>query len=210
MVNNCSVDRQARIMAAQEASVPILADLAQLGIRIESLSVLVNKTIDYRIAVPLLLRWLPQVSNMDVKETIVRALTVKWAKGVAAQPLVEEFRKAPEAEALGLKWAIANALSVVADDSVFGDLTELVRDKRHGRAREMLVVAFGNMKDPGAVDILIGLLNDEQVAGHALIALRKLAPLQAQSAVERFLDHPKDWIRNEARRALNEIHKRAA
>ncbi len=209
MVNNHSMDRQARIVAAQQAAAPILADLAQLGIRIESLSVLVNKSIDYRIAIPLLLRWLPQVSNVDVKETIVRALAVKWAKGVAAPPLIEEFRRAPEAEELGLKWAIANTLSVVADDSVFGDITELVRDRQHGRAREMLAVALGNMKDSRVADILIELLDDAQVAGHALTALRKLAPPQARSAVERLLDHPKDWIRNEARRALNEIRKKS-
>lgn len=210
MVKHRLTDREARIAAFDRTSMPILAELAKLGIRVESLDDLVNKPIDYRVTIPLLLKWLPKVSNLDVKETLVRALTVKWAKPMAARPLIEEFRKAPEAEELGLKWAIGNALSEVADDSVFDDIVGLVRDKRHGRAREMLAVALGNMKDPRAVDVLIELLDDEEVAGHAVLALRKLAPPEARSAIERFVDHPKTWVRNEARRALAKIDKKLA
>ena len=173
------------------------------------MSDLVNRPIDYQIAIPLLLKWLPQVGNLAVKETLVRALTVKWAKPVAAQPLIEEFRKAPDTSELGLKWAIANALSEVADASVFDDIVGLLRDVRHGRAREMLAVALGNMKEPRAVSVLVELLDDEQVAGHAVTALRKIAPPQARSAIERFIDHPKTWVRNEARRALAKIDKKS-
>ena len=45
------------------------------------------------------------------------------------------------------KWAIGAALWVVADDGVFEQVVELVQDKRHGKAREMLAVALGNMRD---------------------------------------------------------------
>jgi hypothetical protein len=198
------------VAAAHQVSLPILAELAQIGVRVGALADLVNKPIDYQVAIPVLLKWLPKVDNLGVKEIIVRALTVKWAKPVAARPLIQEFRKAPETEELGLKWTVANALSEVADASVFDDIVELVRDERHGRAREMLAVALGNMKDPRAVNVLIELLDDEQVAGHALLALRKLAPPEARSAIEPFADHPKTWIRNEARRALAKIDKKTS
>lgn len=234
MVKNQESNREALIAASRRAEAPILAELVQLGfqlervsdlysklrsdvfdtdekvLQVERVSDLYRKPIDYRAAIPVLLKWLPQASNLDVKETLVRALTVKWAKPVAARPLIEEFRKAPETEESGLKWAIGNALSVVADASVLDDIVELVRDKRHGRAREMLAVALSNMKDPQAVDVLIGLLDDEEVAGHALVALRKLAPPEARSAIERFVDHPKTWVRNEARRALAKVDKKLA
>jgi len=208
MVNRKSTDREARIAAARKASEPILAELAQVGVRVESLSDLVNKPIDYQVTIPLLLKWLPQVTNIAVRETIIRALTVKWAKPMAAQPLIEEFCKVTDTEEPGLKWAIANALSEVADASVFEDIVELVRDKRHGRAREMLAAALAKTKDPRAVDVLIELLDDEEVAGHAVYALRLLAPPKAQAALERFVDHPKTWVRNEARRALAKIDKK--
>lgn len=234
MVKNQGSNREALIAASRRAEAPILAELAQLGFQLEWVSDLYSKLrssvfdtdekvlqvervedlyrkpIDYRAAIPVLLKWLPLVSNLDVKETLVRALTVKWAKPVAARPLIEEFRKAPETEELGLKWAIGNALSEVVDASVFDDIVELVRDRRHGRAREMLAVALGNMKEPRAVDVLIELLDDEEVAGHALWALRKLAPPEARSAIERFVDHPETWVRNEARRALAKIDKKLA
>ncbi len=209
MVNRLLSDREMRIIANRRASEPILAELSELGVRIESLSELVNTNVDYQVAIPLLLDWLPRVSNLDVKETLVRALTVKWAKPIAAIPLIEEFQNAPMS-AESFKWAIGNALSVVADDSVFDEIVALVQDKRHGRAREMLAVALGNMKNPKAVEVLIGLLDDEEVAGHALSALRKLAPPEAREAIEPFVDHPKTWIRNEAKRALEKIDKKVA
>ena len=40
------------------------------------------------------------------------------------------------------------------------------------------------------------------------MALRKLGSLEAQSAIERFVDHPKAWVRREARRALIEMSKK--
>jgi HEAT repeat protein len=210
MVEKRSLDLQAHIAAYQREVAPILVDLAKLGVHVDSLDPLINTAVDYRVAVPLLISWLPRVSYLPVKESLVRALTLKEAKGVAAGPLVEEYRKAPAYEESSLKWTIGNALSVVADDSVFDDIAELVRNKQHGRAREMLAIALGNMKDPRAVPLLMEVLDDEQVAGHALAGLRKLAPAEARSKVEPFLNHPKTWVRKEAQRTLKAIDRKAA
>jgi HEAT repeat protein len=231
MVKRQESNREALIAASRRAAVPILAELAQLGFQLKGLSDLYRKLrsdifdtgnkilqveraedlyrkpIDYRAAIPILLKWLPLVDDEAVKWELVDALSIKWAKPIAARPLIEEFRKAPQ-EKMNFKWSIANALSEVADASVFDEIVELVRDKQHGRAREMLAVALGNIEDPRAVSVLIELLDDEQVAGHALLALRKLAPPEARSAIERFVDHPKTWVRNEARRALVKIDKK--
>jgi len=226
-------ERQARIASSRRAEAPILAELAQVGIHIRTLgdltsrlrsevfetgevvlpikqlSDLYREPIDYRAGIPILLKWLPLVDNLNVKWAIVDALAWKWAKPMAARPLIEEFCKAPM-EKLGFKWSIANALSEVADASVFDDIVELVRDKRHGRAREMLAVALAKTKNPRAVDVLIELLDDEEIAGHAVYALRLLALPEARSALERFVDHPKTWVRNEARQALAKIDKKLA
>jgi hypothetical protein len=210
MVEKRSRDLQAHITAYQREVAPILVDLARLGIHVDSLDPLINTAMDYRVAIPLLISWLPQVSYPPVKESLARALTLKEAKGVAARPLVEEYRNVPGEEESSLKWAIGNALSMVADDTVYTDIVELVRDKRHARDREMLAIALGNMKNPQAVDVLIELLDDEQVAGHALMGLRKLAPPEARSKVEPFLNHPKTWVRKEAQLALKAIDRKAA
>lgn len=208
MVKNNS-PREALKVAYRRESEPILADLRKMNIQLDSLDEMVNGTIDYQIAIPILLEWLHRVSNFDVKETLVRALTVKWAKPIAATSLINEFQKTPQSEEFGLKWAICNAISVVADDSVFDEIVNLVRDRRHGRSREMLAVALGNMKDLRAVEVLVELLDDDEVSGHALIALRKLAPPEAKKAIEPFVDHPKTWIANEAKHALQKIDNKS-
>jgi len=86
---------------------------------------------------------------------------------------------------------VGDALSVVADDSVFEDIVNKAQDRQHTRAREMAVVAPGNMKDPPSVDVLIELLEDEEVAGHALLAPGKLKAGKAKPYIEPFLNHEK-------------------
>ncbi len=199
--------RQQLIREYREAAAPVLADLARAGIEADSIDELYNRALNYRPAIPVLLHWLHRVQNDDVKEDIARALTVRWAKPSGARPLIEEFRKAQDPQGTGLKWAMGNALSEVADDSVFDQIVELVRDKRHGRAREMLALALGNMRNPKAVDILVELLDDEEMAGHAVMGLGKLKAKRAKPHIERFLSHPKAWIRREAKRALAKIDR---
>ena len=199
--------RQRIIAINRQASAPLLTDLAQAGFDLEWVSDLYSKKLNYKDAIPVLLQWLPRIENLDVKEDIVRALSVPWAKPVATRTLVSEFRKMQNESNTGIKWAIANALSVVADDSVFTEIVDLVGDPRHGKAREMLAFSLGNMKDPRSQDVLISLLDDDEVAGHAIVALGKLKSKKAYSAIKRFLTHPKTWIRKEAKKALARIDK---
>lgn len=199
--------RQRTIAINKQAEIPILEDLALAGFQIEWVSDLYSKRLNYKDAIPILLRWLPRVENLDVKETIVRALSVPWAKPMAAPTLVAEFHKMENESNTGIKWAIANALSVVADDNVFADIVDLVQDIQHGPARVMLALALGNMKTSSAQDVLIDLLEDDLVAGQAIIALGKLKSQKAYSKIERFSSHPKAWIRKEAKKALARIEK---
>jgi HEAT repeat protein len=145
-----------------------------------------------------------------VKESIVRHLSTKYARPVAARPLIDEFENVTGDQSDDVKWVIGNALDVVADDTVFDDIVRLARTKRHGYARQMIVAALGNMKDTRAVAVLVELLDDEEVAGQALVGLRKLAPIEARQHVERFVDHPTTWVRNEAKKALAKIEKKQA
>jgi HEAT repeat protein len=53
-------------------------------------------------------------------------------------------------------------------------------------------------------------LDDEDVAGHAVDALGRLRAPEALSHLDRFLQHPKAWIRKEAKKAINRIEKEQA
>ncbi len=163
--------RQQIIKINKRDSTPVLKELSKVGIQVEWISDLYSQKLINKKCIPILLHWLPLVENKDVKEDIVRALSIPWAKPIAAPVLIKEFRKLRNFEFQGLKWAIGNALAVVADDTVFTDIVDLVSDRRYGRSREMLVVALGNMKDLRSQHILINLLEDDEVVGYAIMAL---------------------------------------
>lgn len=179
--------------------------------KVDSVFDLVNTRRSYKEAIPMLMELLPTIQEPWIKEGVVRALAVKEAVGEeVARAMIREF-EAIDPSALpveqGLKWAIANTLSVIARDPVFEEVAALARERQHGKAREMLAVALGNMRDPRAVGVLVELLGDEEVAGHALMALGKLKAQGAKAAIERFRDHPKPWVRKEAERALAKIQR---
>jgi hypothetical protein len=189
-------------------AIPILRDLASAGFHVDTIAELYNQRLHYKKAIPILLSWLPRIADPAVKESVIRALSVRWARPAAALPLVREFRQAPDSSIDSMRWAIANALSVVADDAVFDEIVRLVRDRRYGKDREMLAVALGNMKNPQAVSVLLELLDDEQVVGHAVMAIGKLKARDARSAVEKLALHPKKWIRKEVEKTLRRIDSR--
>jgi len=199
--------RQARIAVNKEAAVPIVKELVAAGFPVDAVADLHNKRLDYQTAIPILLAWLPKMQNLDVKQDIVRCLSVPYAKPLAAGPLIDEFRRAEDDSPTGLRWVIGNALEVVADDAVLDDMMELARDRRYGKAREMLVVGLGNMNDERVIPLLFDLLKDDEVSGHAIMALGKLTPTVARSHVEPFLKHANAWVRKEAKKTMEKIDK---
>jgi hypothetical protein len=54
---------------------------------------------------------------------------------------------------------------------VFEEIAALVQDRRYGKARQMVVLGLARSTDPRAVPLLVGLLGDEDVAAHAVMAL---------------------------------------
>jgi hypothetical protein len=200
-------EQEENIKEYRQAAAPVLAALSEIGFNVDSIGDLRRMRIKYERAVPVLLQWLPEITDPRVKEDIVRTLSVPWAQPCAARPLINEFERVADPTGTDLRWAIGNALEVVADESVLDELLRLAADRRYGRAREMVVLGLGKMKDPRAVNVLIDLLFDEEVAGHAVMALGKLRATAARTHVERFLNHPKTWVRKEAKKALASIDK---
>jgi HEAT repeat protein len=154
--------------------------------------------------VPVLLEWLPRIDDIPAKESVIRALSVPWARPQAIEPLVREFEQSDDEV---LRWAIGNALEAIADDRVLDDLERIVRDSCYGKSREMVVVALGNMKkrrDDG-LRLLTELLDDDDLVQHALLGLEKLGDPRAIPAVERLLEHDDRWIRTCAKKTLEKL-----
>jgi hypothetical protein len=139
-------------------------DLRAVGLPISDLWELVNAKTQFKAAIPVLIDWLrnverrvPGPDQATVREGLVRALSVPAARPGAAPALIEEFRRASDRSETGLGWVVGNALSVVADDSVFDEIAALVQDSGYGKARQMIVLGLGRSKDPRAVPPVVGL-----------------------------------------------------
>jgi len=192
------------------ATPPDLArDLRAVGLPVSDVWDLVNAKAQYKAAIPVLIDWLrnlelrvPRQDQARIREGLVRALSVPAARPGAAPVLIEEFRKASDPSETGLGWVVGNALSVVADDSVFDEIATLAQDAAYGKARQMIVLGLGRSKDPRVVPLLVDLLDDEDVAAHAVMALGRLRPAGVRPAVERLLGHPRALVRREAKKAL--------
>lgn|GEM_PF-280675 len=180
----------------------VLREVAEVGYSFDSLADLRTSGLRYREAVPVLLSGLQRATGQKVKGEIVRALSVPWAKPIATGPLIEQFRKVHDDTGMGLRWTVGNALEVVWDDARFDDLVALVRDESFGKAREMVVLGLGRSKKPEAGQVLVELLGDPIVSGHAVKALRKLKVPAARPGLEQMLSDERAWVRKEAERAL--------
>lgn len=132
-------------------------------------------------------------------ESIVRALTTPEVKGQASKKLIQLFVNKNDP---GFRWVVANALSVVANKDDYSAIVPLWRDRSYGKAREMLAEALRVTKHPSTFHDLVEGLQDEEVAGHAVMALRKLADRRAKAYIEPFLNHSEAWVRNEAKKAI--------
>jgi HEAT repeat protein len=187
-------------------------DIAHAGFLIEDVWDLVNTRVPYPAAIPVLLSWLDRVDT-DLpedawerdrfREALVRSLSVRAARGIAAPAMIREFHR--DGISGSCRWAAGNALHEVADNNVFEELLEIAEDRSCGPDRQMVVLGLGRFKDPRTVDVLIGLLDDEDVAGHAISALGKLRDPRSRTALEPFVEHPRTWWRNAAKKALARI-----
>jgi hypothetical protein len=207
--------REAAAAAFRESAKPVRAALRSAGLPDGGFGSFVSARgaeyfgepeFDHERAVPVLLECLPRTEDPRVKEAIVRHLSTKYAKPIAAGPLVEEFRRTP-ADQQALKWAIGNALDAVTDNDALPELLEWVRDQQHGSGRQMIVLRLGRApKRPEIAETLVDLLEDEDVALHAMSALRQqLGPKAARPHIARLQSHPSDRIRAQAGRELKKI-----
>ncbi len=181
---------------------PILRRLREVGYDVHSLAGLRHSGERYRDAIPILIAALSELSDEKTLTEVVRALTVPWARPAATGPLIELFREVEDHSGLGLRWVIGNALDVVWSDDYFDDLVNVARDREFGRAREMVVLGFARSKRSEAGGVLLELLDDLDVNGHAVKALRTLKIPSARPGLEGMLDDKRVWVRNEAHRAL--------
>jgi hypothetical protein len=167
-------------------------------------------TFDYVAAAPVLLEWLPRVRTPLAKEVVARSLGHRAAKGVATGPLIDAFLATPPEES-HVKWAIASAIHDVATPPDFDRIVELAADRRHGRARQMLVFMLWRVKSERAREVVVDSLEDEDVAPHAMSALRRMVGNeQARRQIAPLVDHASPRVARVARDTVKRIDTKLA
>ena len=188
------------------AAAPVVAELAAAGFAVDTIGELRGSGRRYTAAIPVLVKWLPRATYDGVRGDIVDSLGVPWAPA-AAPALIVEFRRAQPGSGPGRRWSIAAALAESATDDVIDEIVELVRDRGYGDDRQMLALALGRMRDPRAVDVLLDLGREGDLAGHVAIALGRLRAAAARPLLEDLARHPVPWVRREAAKALKRIER---
>jgi HEAT repeat protein len=181
-----------------------------VGLAVSSVWDLVHTADDYKDAVPVLVRMLSRTADYDVKEGIVRALSLRTFRAAAFQPLVATLEDlfddmTPRADTL--KWAIGNALSVQVTKDDGEVLTTILRREEAGGARQMIAFTIGRMKHRASIPILIRLLDDQQVAAHAAAALGKMNAVEAREALLLQARNAKGLAKREAAKAVARIDR---
>jgi hypothetical protein len=205
------VEMEANRFAYRRAAAGVLEGLKQKGFDVQSVGELrVRGRLgggEYRDAIPVLLQWLPKVTDKRVKEDILRTLSVAWAGQVVASVFLSEFQLCEDEY---LRWVIGNGLGATADESMLPDLIRLARDGRYGPSRTMIVLALGRFAGRPVVAALTDLLDDRDVVMFAIMALGKLKAAEARSRIESFLEDPIPDIRKEAKKTLAAIDRTAS
>ena len=173
-------DRDARLrdlersLIAEEA--PLLADLAAVGVRVNSVWDLVNTATDYARALPILLQHLRESYHPRNREGMARALAVRSARGLLGE-IVDLYQTEGNAE---VKTALACAIAAAADDTFRSELMRLAADRRHGGSRAILLHALAKKPTAETRQLLESLQQDESVAAEAKFHLRGMRRRRVQ------------------------------
>jgi hypothetical protein len=169
-------EEERRVIAVlKEEEKPLLLDLKNVGVSVETVWDLVNTSELYPHAVQILVRHLSIPYSLRIKEGIVRALTVPYGGELALRALVEEFKRQNENSEVSLKWVLGNAIAAVATSTNADALIELVLDQSNGKARSMIVLALPKVvKDKARLrNILRDLAHDGDVSVFAKRAMKQ-------------------------------------
>lgn len=192
--------------ALKENEKPLTEDLVKVGLKVTSCWDLVNKESSYPEAIPILIEHLSNPYHHKIKEGIIRALTVKEAKGKAGKKLLEEFNKTPK-DSLDIPWLIGNAMTVVISREDIDGVIQIVKNKENGNSREHFVEALGNIKSEKSEKVLVDLLDEDELTLYALKALGRLKYQISNSKIMELLKHKDIEIQKEAKKALKSINK---
>jgi hypothetical protein len=110
--------------------------LREAGLDVVSTFELKQTNEAYPEAVPVLVDYLHSKEiDRDVLDHVLRALTVKEARGIAFEPIYQMYLKDTDTSQSGAKYGMANALQFLAEKKDMSLIIELALDSKNGSTR---------------------------------------------------------------------------
>jgi HEAT repeat protein len=205
---------QARVADYEHDAEPVKAALTAAGIDTGDFGRFVNRPVpgvleppnfDAARAMPVLLEWLPRITNEKLREAVVRHLAIKTRDGLVAEALIEEYRRPGSASH---KWVVGDTLAFVCQKRHFSAITDLAADTSYGMGRQPLVGMLWRIKTPAADEILLNALADPDTALAAMSALRRrFGNAAARKHIASLLQQPDQRVRRAASQQLRRIDR---
>ncbi|PZS13923.1 MAG: hypothetical protein DLM57_15625 [Pseudonocardiales bacterium] len=149
--------------------VPGAADLGRFVSNVEFFR---PSDLDERAAMPVLIELLPTLTDRKLINAVAGHLRRPWARPAAFEQLHAAFVRLATVDD-ATSWGLGDSMSSAARIQELPLLLQIVRDPGYGRARQMVVFSLARFKrSPDVKSVLIALLTDEDVALHAMGALR--------------------------------------
>lgn len=189
-----------QLLAEEEKK--LIQDLYDIGIQVNSVWDLVNARYSYMSAIPVLLKHAQLSYSRRTKEGIIRALTVPEARTIADSALIKLFELESDA---GVRWVIANALSVVTGTSNINNVVDILNNSQFGESRGPLVFAASRVLKDESIPVLMELLDDPDIFGVAIEALGSLNACISKIRIEKFVNNEDPYIRQKAKTALKRL-----
>jgi hypothetical protein len=138
-------------------------ELRRAGIELECLADLVNRSVPYPVAIPILLKHLSLPYSDVTRETLARAIAVPDAR-YAWPVLAAAYREAPTHSENGMrsgaKSGLACALTATVTEAVIDELVAVAKDRSNGDSRLLLLRGLKKSKSAIARQALEELASD--------------------------------------------------
>lgn len=160
-------ERQERVGRLTAEQTQLLEDLKEVGFNGKSIWDFVNSHEPYPEAIPVLLEHVQRVPTYSETTLtgLIRALTVKEARGLFNKIALKMFREdIHEPKVNGVRWCLANALTVVSEITDVDVMIEFLRDRSHAGARAPFPKALTRFigRRPDIVEVLDSLCDDSE------------------------------------------------
>lgn len=152
----------------------------------DPVEILVNMPVDAAPYADILLKYAQRLTDPKEIQFVARTMMQKQGFRHAVPWLLSLFENYP---GNGLNksdlWAIGYAIYTIDNEDQYSDVIKLCKKKKYGRGRQMLMGTLARSKRKAAYDLLLKLLHDPWLRGHAIEAVGRFGNPDAIPLLER-------------------------